>query len=270
MSRHRQFMNQNILPSSEKCVCNLLPGPTLSPAISNPPISNPSMLRKLRGTHSHPLILKPAVGTLIALLLCLCCPPAVLLAVPSVVVDPINGVVHRRTLPHVGNEVLKNMPLLTHGYVSLGIPPSFQRFVTGDTRTHVLPAAISPTLHPCLPGPGLPMNCFGPANHFSHLTSAGHSGSLTQGAPVDGFLYTAFTPTEPVNIPMSIFMCSPDYGQKSKCLTCKVFDVWVKRGNDILVLAHAVDGLSSSEHPALNTLGARAFYGTKHQASIAI
>jgi len=65
-------------------------------------------------------------------------------------------------------------------------------------------------------------------------------------------------------------MCSPDYGQVAECFTSKVFDVWVKRGNDILVLAHAVDGLSSSEHPALNTLGARAFYGTKHQASIVI
>jgi len=187
------------------------------------------MLGKLGSAHRHSSVFKPAVGTFIALLLCLSGPSAVLFAIPGVVVDSVNGVEHRRTFPHISDKILEDVPLLAHGYVSLSIPSGFQRLIAGGTSAHVLPAPVSPALHPSPSGLGLSVGRFGFADHLPHLASARLGSALAQDRPIHRLLDSAHASAKPVDVAVNIVMGFSEDNKVSKGCSGQIFGVGVKR-----------------------------------------
>lgn len=240
-----------------RCMNNTIHRPSRTNSAGYNPVGHPNLFSKFRHAHFFTLKFHNAVRAFVALLICLGGPAAVLLEVPKVVVFPVNGMLVRRGVPHVFDEVLVNLPPFTDRNVSFGIPTRFQGFIAGSAGAHILPDGIGAANHSATVATASgSVNHFACADHRPHFAPAGLDFTLAQGHSIYRLFCATFAPAEPVDVSMYILMRSSDYRHVSEGLTSKVFDVRVKGNDANLVLAHDSDGLSSSERQSRLTAGA--------------
>lgn len=202
---------------------------------------------KLRNTHFLPSEFNNPVRAFVSLLLFLCCPSAILFAVPKVVVDPIQRMEIGRAMTHVFQECLKGGPSTVHWNVSFCVLSCGKRFIARHSGPHVVPTTISSCLVGSSPsGFGLAMLNFFGGNHFPHFASTRFNFPSAESLSANGFFGSAFTSAPPMDVSVNVRVAFTDNGDVSENLPPQIFDVRVKRCTTILVLDHCVFWLSSS------------------------
>ena len=248
-----------------RCMNNLAYCPPSANPVGHNPVGHPDLLGKFGHAHLPSGVLHHSIRTFIALLLCLCSPSTVFLEVPKVVVFPVDGMLVRRGVPHVFNEVLVNLPPFTDGDVPFSISAGFKGFIAGSPSTHVDPDAICTLNYPASVSTSCcSMNNFCLRQGFIGAILAASTSLRAEGVAKDIFNRTAIAEACPACVPTFSIGGRSTYNLPfSKSLPRDVLDIRVVvfdsarlEHNSVLVLAHGVYGLSSSERQSRLTAGA--------------
>lgn len=228
--------------------------PPFSNLVCCPVIFTSQQFRKFRHAHFYAAVLHYAIGAFVALLLFLGSPSAVFFAVPKIVINPVDRVKFRWAMPHVVYEILIGKPLFGNCNIPFCIPSSLQCFIAFPSGEHVLPATISSASV-------FSVNYFCLRYFWSNTFSATTASSSSQLISENIYFSSAGACAHPPRISsFSIFTGSLNYRPRSKFLTRNVFDVWMKYDSFILVLAHVMNGLSSSAGQSASTAGRCAYF----------
>jgi len=191
----------------------LLDGPAVPVKASEQGVvGHPRLVCPFGQAHGSAIVCQQAVSAGVAGLLQLCCPPAVARFIVAVVVDPVDAVCGRRARSHVGKEVLKRHPLVTH--LNSALPISVIAAIV-DVKApfeYSVPRIM-------FRSPSLAVPC---ASTLRALCAA--SGS--EACSIDGFLGPAPTTAQPDGVPrLFVTRVKPKDGPKPEGAPGQVFEV---------------------------------------------
>lgn len=222
-----------------KMFCDFFSRESIANFLRNGVVFRPEQFRKFGYAHFPALMLNNAVRAFISLLLLLCCPSAIFLTIPQVVVDPIKRVKVGRTMPHVFEKPLKRCPLWVHVDVTLCVPPRLKGLVAFSARLKIAPATVGAGVTSSTSRPSLPMDGLRYGDLFERT---GPATCALSGSQVGSERY-GLSATIASAQPSGISSGTVRFGSFKDCPTSEdlsrdVFDVRVKRGSSIWGLAH--------------------------------
>lgn len=258
---------------------NLIYCPPSANPVGYNPVGHPDLLGKFSHAHLSSGVLHHSIRTFIALLLCLCSPSTVFLEVSKVIIFPVDGMLIRRGVPHVFNEVLEVSPSKAYRDVALGISHRFKSFVTRCPSPHVCPGRVRlGAAFFSSPAPSLAMNSFRLGQGYIGAISAASASHRTEGITKNIFNRATIAEACPSCVPtFSIEGRSAYHPPFPKSLPRDILDIRVV-GFDFARLGHSsiwgqahafIMGLDSSERQPRSTAGVRAPSHNLMSASIA-
>ena len=136
-------MTLRSLLTSGRCGEGTFDGPVGSESAANDPIVNSSLSGPLGKGLGAAIPLKQDIGAGVVGLLLLGCPPAILRAIPLVIINAVNGMLGGRSWPHVIKEILKAVsPAVTHGNAPAAVVVVSRVVGVSAAIFHMIPHAI--------------------------------------------------------------------------------------------------------------------------------
>ncbi len=257
-SHHHHQWSPSTVHLFDRCISNFLGSPTRPNAMRYGSVWHPCCFSELGNAHRAPLMFHHSIRAFITLLFGVCGPSTVLLAVSKFIFYAVDAVLVGWAMPHVLDKRLVAQPPFADRDVALGVFSGSQGFVAFGTRAHIRPETISS-------GATISVDDFS----FGYFPPSAFStaGALSCPEMVAGNQNSFSAPANalPSGVSSRPIAGSLNYEPRSESLSRNVFDVRVKNYSFILVLAHVMNGLSSSASQSLQRL-IGAYYFTERCA----
>lgn len=168
---------------------------------------------------SYSLVGNQMIVSFVVSLLKAISPPAIIWRIVSIIVNALNRMTRRWSLPHVGVKILEGIdPAVAHGYTTTAVSWICRNVRVCTSRFYVRPTSVLRRLYHAV-------GCVYSARFFSNKTSTASSMPASQMAAGSDYSTSTFADTVPFCASAFIAMRIRYYGQSAKALASNIFDL---------------------------------------------